>query len=251
VLQPDDNWMKHRARLEEHETSGLRTDLNYNIVSQVLHAADYGTPQRRERFFIAGIRADLGIEWSFPQPTHSLDALLWSQWRSGDYWEQHGIAKRFRHHVPPQLVSRGQKLTDCPSGRPWRTVRDAISGLPDPRRKQTSAQVSGHEFIDGARSYESHTGSPLDLPAKTLKAGVHGVPGGENMLLYPNGEVRYFTIRECARLQGFPDAHRFPEARGATIRQLGNAVPVDLAYHLAHSLALALSGTREQGTGIR
>jgi DNA (cytosine-5)-methyltransferase 1 len=84
-------------------------------------------------------------------------------------------------------------------------VRDAISDLPDPEL-HGSKLIANHKFQPGARVYVGHSGSELDEPAKTLKAGVHGVPGGENMLRLPNGSVRYFTVRECARLQGFPDA---------------------------------------------
>jgi DNA (cytosine-5)-methyltransferase 1 len=43
-----------------------------------------------------------------------------------------------------------------------------------------------------------------------LKAGDHGVPGGENMLRHPNGKVRYFTVREEARIQTFPAEFIFP-----------------------------------------
>jgi DNA (cytosine-5)-methyltransferase 1 len=73
----------------------------------------------------------------------------------------------------------------------------------------------------------------LDEPAKTLKAGVHGVPGGENMLRRANGTVRYFTVREAARLQTFDDDFAFAGAWSEGFRQLGNAVPVLLARSVA------------------
>ena len=94
-----------------------------------------------------------------------------------------------------------------------------------------------HRLQSGAKSYVGHTGSPLDLPAKTLKAGDHGVPGGENMLVNPDGSVRYFTVRESARLQTFPDGFYFHGSWTETMRQLGNAVPVLLARTVAASVA--------------
>lgn len=95
--------------------------------------------------------------------------------------------------------------------------------------------------MEGARIYKGHTGSPLDEPAKTLKAGDHGVPGGENMVAFPDGSVRYFTIRESARLQSFPDSYVFPGSWTESMRQLGNAVPVKLAHMLGQSIGKALS----------
>jgi DNA (cytosine-5)-methyltransferase 1 len=77
----------------------------------------------------------------------------------------------------------------------------------------------------------------LDDPAKALKAGDHGVPGGENMLQYTNGQVRYFTVRESARIQTFPDNYLFPGSWTESMRQLGNAVPVQLACAVAISVA--------------
>ncbi|MFY4614036.1 DNA cytosine methyltransferase, partial [Escherichia coli] len=119
---------------------------------------------------------------------------------------------------------------------PWKTVRDAIADLPDPETK-AAKMIRNHAFQAGARTYPGHTGSPLDLPAKTLKAGAHGVPGGENMLVRDDGSVRYFTVRESARIQTFPDSYRFHGSWTETMRQLGNAVPVHLAYCVASSVA--------------
>jgi DNA (cytosine-5)-methyltransferase 1 len=88
----------------------------------------------------------------------------------------------------------------------------------------------------------------MDEPAKTLKAGVHGVPGGENMLRHLNGTVRYLTVREAARVQSFPDTYHFSGAWGEAMRQLGNAVPVDLAAAVATSIADMLESADKRGT---
>ncbi len=229
-------WMDHLARLERHHTSGVRADLHYRVVTRVLNAADYGVPQRRERVVFVGFRDDLGMEWAFPEETHSLDALLWDQTR-GDYWDRHEVAKK-RRVISPRAKQRGKNLGERPAALPWRTVRDAIHDLPDPEHDAAAASgFLNHRFQPGARSYTGHTGSPLDEPAKTLKAGVHGVPGGENMLAHPDGTVRYFTVRESARLQTFPDDFKFHGSWTETMRQLGNAVPVLLARTVGGSIA--------------
>ncbi len=236
-----ESWSEHLKRLQEEKTSGARHlfGLTYNVVPTLVNAADYGVPQKRERVFIVGFRSDLGIEWSFPKPTHTLDALLHDQWVTGDYWDRHEVAKRDRPEFPERLESRVRKLASWSlliDEKPWRTVRDALQGMPDPRSKRPSI-FNNHGFQDGARPYPGHTGSPLDLPAKTLKAGDHGVPGGENMMVLETGEVRYFTARESARLQTFPDGYVFRGSWSEIMRQLGNAVPVALGRRVAASVA--------------
>lgn len=228
-----EDWSDHLARLEHHHTYGSSLDLQYRLVTRVLNAADYGVPQRRERVFLVGFRSDLDIEWAFPEPTHSQAALSWEQTHSNAYWARHGIPSP-KNAILKSTPSRTGRSKEKPILMPWRTIRDALSDLPDPELNPlTAAKYLNHRFQGGARSYPGHTGSPLDEPAKTLKAGVHGVPGGENMLLKPDGTVRYLTIRESARLQTFPDTFAFHGSWTETMRQLGNAVPVGLAELLA------------------
>ena len=102
------------------------------------------------------------------------------------------------------------------------------------------SDMPNHILQPGARAYPGHTGSPIDGPAKALKAGVHGVPGGENMVAMPDGSVRYFTVREAARLQGLPDAYEFVGSWSENMRQCGNAVPVQLAEAAAKSIVSSL-----------
>ena len=118
---------------------------------------------------------------------------------------------------------------------PWKTVRDALRGLPKPRPGSCAA-FPDHILIPGARRYAGHTGSSLDWPSKTVKAGVHGVPGGENTVVLDNGSVRYFTLREAARLQTFPDSYSFIGSRTTSMRQIGNAVPCVLAQAVAEEV---------------
>ncbi len=239
----DEDWLDHLSRLERHHTRGAERGLFYRVVFRLLNAANYGVPQRRERVFIVGFRGDLGIEWSFPNATHSQDALLRSQWISGDYWERHRIASKDRPRLKGNVAAKASRLKSslfAHVSKPWLTVRDAIHDLPDPEISNNAVSYLNHRFIPGARVYPGHTGSPLDEPAKTLKAGDHGVPGGENMMLLPSGRVRYFTVRESARLQTFPDDYLFPVSWTESMRQLGNAVPVTLAHVVADSIASRL-----------
>lgn len=242
ALKKDEKWSDHLSRLERHHVHGQKDGLFYRVVFRLLNAADYGVPQKRERVIIVGFRQDLETEWSFPRATHSLDALLWRQWVTGEYWDRHEVPIKDRPSLSPRLTGRIMRLGTLfpPSELPWATVRDAISDLPDPEKRSQSTAIPNHEFNPGARSYHGHTGSPLDSPAKTLKAGDHGVPGGENMLARHDGRVRYFTVRESVRLQTFPDDYMFHGSWTETMRQLGNAVPVLLGQVVAADVGRSL-----------
>jgi len=61
------------------------------------------------------------------------------------------------------------------------------------------------------------------------------------MLRYSNGKVRYFTVRESARIQTFPDDYVFPGSWTESMRQLGNAIPVRLAQTVASSIAAKIT----------
>jgi DNA (cytosine-5)-methyltransferase 1 len=240
IARDGEDWAEHLARLERHHTHGARAGLQYRVVVQLLNAANYGVPQKRERVVFVGFRDDLDLEWSFPVATHGAESLLWEQFRDGAYWERHRVA---RAHRPdnPAAKARAAAMDRKPATVAWKTVRDAIADLPDPEQGiEAAREIPNHRFQPGARAYPGHTGSPLDEPAKTLKAGVHGVPGGENMLAKPGGGVRYFTVRESARLQTFPDDYVFHGSWSETMRQLGNAVPVRLAEVIGRDVARKL-----------
>jgi DNA (cytosine-5)-methyltransferase 1 len=164
---------------------------------------------------------------------------LWSKCRDGEYWDKHRVRNIDRNNSAKNLAT-AYRLSAKPREKSWLTVRDAIFDLPDPEK--ISDSIPNHRFQSGAKSYAGHTGSPLDEPAKTLKAGVHGVPGGENMLVKPDGRVRYFTVRESARLQTFPDNYFFEGSWSESMRQLGNAVPVTLGNIIAKNIAKHLRG---------
>jgi DNA (cytosine-5)-methyltransferase 1 len=265
VRKGDEEWTDHHARLEKAVTGGKHRGLKYNVVFQLLNAADYGVPQRRERVLIVGVRADLGITFSFPTPTHEEDALIYDKWVSGEYWERHKVARRNRAKPPERLGSRVERLSCLWSKgmlAPWRTVRDAINDLPQIGLGERCSHFPNHFYNSGARVYAGHNGSPLDEPAKTLKAGDHGVPGGENMVRLPSGSVRYFSVRECARIQTFPDDWVFEGSWTESMRQLGNAVPVHMAEVVAaelhqmikradHATAIVRSATRPVGRAGR
>lgn len=237
-----ETWERHLSRLERIHTSGLSVPISYKVVFRLLDAADYGIPQHRYRVFIVGFRSDLGIEWNFPKQTHSLDALIYSQWIKKDYWDEHEVSKKNIPSMPSYYSARKKYLENIgyiPELSRYRTIRDAISDLPDP--KLGGGNFQNHELRNGARPYPGHSGSFYDEPSKALKAGAHGVPGGENMIAFPDGSYRYYTVREAARIQTFPDEYVFNGSWTEAMRQIGNAVPVKLAEIVGKSVVTQLS----------
>jgi DNA (cytosine-5)-methyltransferase 1 len=239
----DKSWRGHLARLRRHAKGRGEGKGDYRVLARAINAADYGAPQKRHRAIFIGIASEFGDDWSFPAPTHSQEALAWSKHVERDYWERHG-ARRVcdpSSESEAQALKRVLAIKEKPREQPWVTVRDAISDLPSPSRRE---RVAGHWQHLGAKTYAHHTGSDLDEPAKALKAGDHGVPGGENMLASRDGKARYFTIREMARLQGFPDDFVISGTWVAATRQLGNAVPTLVGQYVAGAILKIIRGNR-------
>jgi len=240
-----EDWRDHAARVTS-SACGPRS-LRYRVLEpRVLNSADLGVPQARRRVFIVAVRADLEREWSWDdfELDHSREALFYDQWVEPTYWEEHGLGQPT---LPGKVnAARLDRLRD--QGRPaekrWRTVRDMLrepTSLPEPVDWRPHPEVPNHVGIPGARSYAGHTGSDIDLPSKTIKAGVHGVCGGEAMIRFRDGSLRYLTVRESARAQSFPDWYEFVGARSTAMRHIGNAVAVDVAQAVGLRLRALLN----------
>lgn len=209
-------------------------DDEYVVSYALLNAADFGLAQNRPRLFIVGMRSG-EAEWSWPDATHSRDALV-KDLRDGPYWEQHTITDEVRERALAPLRYRSR-----PAEAPrWRTLRDLTTALGPPAKSIDDASDPSHLLVPGARLYAKHTGSRIDWVSKTVKAGVHGCPGGEHIVLLDDGSHRYLTVRECALLQGFPPDYVLPEKRTPAMQQLGNAVPVSVAEALGRQLRAVL-----------
>lgn len=179
-------------------------EAGYNVKHQVLNAADYGVAQERKRIFIVGIRNDLGMEYTFPQPTHgdgrelptttirdALDGL--PEWPDGEFY-----ARDFHWYY----LSRDRR-------RDWSEVSKTIVANP--------------------RHMPLH---PMSPPLKKLE---HNVWQFEH-----DGPARRFSYREAARLQGFARDFNFPDTPAGSLdmryKVVGNAVPPPLFEAVASAL---------------
>ena len=239
IAKKGSSWEYHLKELQNINRSDYSRK-KYNVTFKLINAADYGVPQLRERVIIVGIRSDLNRLWSFPLATHSEDRLLWDMYVTGEYWERHRIPDKQRPALSNTRLKRKiNQLHDKyalfePELQPWQTIRDALSDAPDPK---SNHGIIDHIFRAGARAYSGHTGSDFDWLSKTIKAGDHGVPGGENMIRFNDGSVRYLTTFEAKRMQTFPDNFVIKGAWGEAMRQIGNAVPVLHAQKIGLVLA--------------
>lgn len=235
--RPNETWTEHKARLRRARRS--EESESYTVDYRLLNAADVGAPQKRTRLVIQAVRSDIATNIVWPKQTH-VESLLRQAKADGSYWAEHGIETvgacgSSTHETSPLWIDDSVKR--------WRTVRDALLDLPEPSQGDVQLALANHSFIPGARTYPGHTGSPLDWPAKTLKAGVHGVPGGEGTVLLDDGSVRYMSVREAARMQSFPDTYVFEGARSEAMRQIGNAVSVRVAEAMGHVISRYLMGS--------
>lgn len=267
----ESTWQEHDAILRERiGQAAIDPKKRYVVRSIPVNAADYGVPQIRHRVIIVAFRADLGVDVdafmdSVKRTECSETALIRSMLGLGedDYWARHPDVPG---HVKQRVLARLPKTPPADDGKkPWRTLRDAMAGvcaggkaLPPitddilDRTDHYSDVVKDHIGWPNARIYDGHTPNELDRPAKTVKAGVHGVPGGESVVLLdervrdkssPDGwryKHRYMTVRETARVMTFPDDVNLAGPRGEQMRQLGNAVPVLLGEVFAKAVAVAL-----------
>jgi DNA (cytosine-5)-methyltransferase 1 len=272
---PEATWLQHDASLKAKEKqSAADPRERYRVFKFEVNAADYGVPQIRNRVIILAFRGDLDIDETVlldaVKKTHSEKALLQSL-ASGEYWDRHPtVSKHVRDHVMAGLQEEFQLDDGEPKLQPWRTLRDAISGLdgdsePLPLvkwdrldRVQYDDMPMDHVGWPDARIYPGHTPNVLDRPAKTVKAGVHGVPGGESVMLTDSRVAgpkpasgqryrhRYMTVREAARVMTFPDDWKLSGPRGEKMRQLGNAVPVLLGEVFARAAAKVLNDAEKR-----
>jgi DNA (cytosine-5)-methyltransferase 1 len=181
----------------------------YNVTYHLFNAADYGVPQIRKRVFIVGIRKDIKANIYFPKPVR-------------DQFSQ---------------------------TNPWMTAKDAIDDLWDKVDEpgiynHTNKDISKAKFYKGKR-LQGNCLIAGDKPSVTIRAEHHGNIEGHYRTANPDNPNdvsgwRRLSVRECARLQTFPDDFVFKGAATYAYKQVGNAVPPVLAWYIARAVYIAL-----------
>lgn len=196
-------------------------EIGYNVSWRLLYAPDYGVPQKRKRVFIVGFRK--GKFW-FPKPTYGI-----------------GTDKPHRNS--------GEFIGHSPIGEPpYCPV--VFAKFPDPRRSPYAGHVYNgggrpidlnapcHTILAAAGGYKTHWVDTLGIAPKY---NAHLRAGGEPW----TGEVpgaRRMTVQESAIIQTFPKDMKFFGARSSQFRQVGDAVPPDLAFVVSQAVVQQLNG---------
>jgi DNA (cytosine-5)-methyltransferase 1 len=191
-------------------------DLGYNVQYKLLLAQYFNVPQKRERVFIVATRKDLPNTYKYPEEL--------------DYFVPLEVALK---DCPPsegqEYPKRKKEIMDMvPQGGYWKD-------LPIEIQKE---YMKGSFYLGGGKTGTARRLS-MKEPSLTL---VTSPAQGQTERCHPT-KTRPLTIRESARIQTFPDSWKFSGSLGSQYKQIGNAVPVNLAYHVGKSVIKYLKDT--------
>ena len=204
-------------------------ELGYTLIDpQVLKAMYYMVPQKRERLFLIGIRNDLAQyvnNYKFPSPYKRVLTL--------DDAFNKGVL--FKTKTPVSLgdvyPKRKKEIMDMvPQGGYWKDLSDELQ----------REYMGGSYFLGGGKTGLARRLS-MKSPSLTL---VCAAAMKQTERCHPI-ETRPLTIRESARIQTFPDEWEFSGAKSQQYKQIGNAVPVNLAWAVGNSLIRFLNTINE------
>jgi len=188
------------------------TSSGYFVESYLFNAADYEVPQARKRVIFIGIRKDLVIDNEIPFPfpvcgEKTKKAQMTAFEAIDDIWDKIGTGivpnHDFKDYSKAKFYPGGKGQGNCriKADRPSPTIRSEHHG-----------NIEGHY--------------------RTIN-GLINEPGNEDITTW-----RRLSVRECARLQSFPDDFIFPKSASAAYKEIGNAVPVIFGWYIFRSLNL-------------
>ena len=182
------------------------SDCGYNLYHELLNARDYGVPQSRKRMIIIGVRNDLGGEFKFPKPTHSdknyvtVNQVLFDS----------PVNIKNPNHIVGKLSKLNlERIKQIPEGGSMKNCDIALQNNSDLNRsmRRLSRNKTSYTIVHNNCDHYYHP-----------------------------TENRRITIREMARIQGYPDDFIFLGNKSEQSRQVGNSVPIGLAKVLAEQI---------------
>lgn len=191
--------------------------LGYDIQSEVLNSALFGVGQKRQRLIVVGVRKDLSesVFFSYPKPETKMTTLR-------------DVLKDVPESPGQRYSENKCKVMDLvPPGGWWKD-------LPENVAKQYGGNLGvsgGSTGVARRLSWDEPCLTLLTSPAQKMTERCH-----------PD-ETRPLTIREYARIQSFPDSWSFEGSLANQYKQIGNAVPVELARRIGVEIVKALEGS--------
>lgn len=207
-------------------------ELGYTLVApRVLSAMHYRVPQKRERLFLVGIRNDLahGTQFYWPEPQQVMtlrDALKAGELYPTDVPNSEGQS------YPPK---KKNVLDQIPPGGYWRDLPDAVQ----------REYMKKSYFLGGGKTGMARR-LAWDTPSLTLTCS----PAQNQTERCHPDETRPLKVREYARIQTFPDDWQFVGSLSAQYKQIGNAVPVNLAHAMGNSLITLLNSLENNASAL-
>lgn len=208
-------------------------ELGYKLIEpKVLNAMNYNVPQKRERIIIIGVRNDLAenIQFEWPKTHHRImtmaDAL-----KKGELYDC-DVPKSIGQEYP----ERKKKVLELvPQGGCWRHLPDDVA----------REYMKKSYFLGGGKTGMARR-LGWDEPSLTLTCS----PSQNQTERCHPEETRPLTVREYARIQTFPDDWSFEGSMSNQYKQIGNAVPVNLAYAVSKSLINLLNQIENSETAV-
>lgn len=184
-------------------------ELGYTVTTHIVKAVDYNVAQKRERIIIVGVRNDIDIEYKPPKP---FDYKL--------------VLRDVLKDTPESLGEKYPEkkrivLEQVPAGGYWRDLPEEVA-----------KQYMGKSYYSGGGRTGMARRISWDEPCLTLTCS----PQQKQTERCHPDETRPFTVREYARIQSFPDDWKFSGSMGQQYKQIGNAVPVEMAKAVGLSI---------------
>ena len=216
-----------KGLLNHDDGNTLRTMLNvldelgYDVAYRVLRAQYLDVAQKRERLVIIGLRRDFHGDFFFPKEQAYIVPI-----------------RTALKDVPPSngakyTEKKKQLMAQIPEGGYWRDLSDEMQ-----------REYMGASYFHGGGKTGMARRLSWDEPALTLTCN----PAQKQTERCHPAETRPLNVREYARIQSFPDDWQFSGSTNVQYKQIGNAVPVNLAYHIGRCVRAMLAGEADTGT---
>ena len=200
----------------------LFDEAGYDVTLSLVNAKDYGVAEERKRVFYIGFRKDLSIDFGFPKGSTkddnkkiTLRDIIWDL-------QETAVPSGEKNRHNPEAINNNEYFTGAYS--PIFMSRNRVKSWDE---QAFTVQASG-------RQCQLHPQAPKMI--KVDKNDCRFVEGKEHL-------YRRMTIREIARIQGFPDDFKFIyNDTNTAYKMIGNAVPVNLAYEIAIAIKMYLEG---------